>query len=73
MLKKILHIVFAFLILLGGTGMTISKHYCGDTLKATTIILNADNCCDIPINCCHNESITVKIVDDFAITANNFN
>jgi len=72
MLKKITHIIFAFLIFLGSTGMTISKHYCGTSLKDISININADNCCDIPMDCCHNETLTIKIEDDFAIATNVF-
>jgi hypothetical protein len=72
MLKKIAHIIFAFLILLGSTGMTISKHYCGSTLESIGVNITTDNCCDTPMDCCHIESITVKIEDDFAIATNIF-
>jgi hypothetical protein len=65
MLKKIFHLLLAFLILLGGSGMTISKHYCGTNLKSIEIITHSANCCDMPMNCCHNVSLSLKRTDNF--------
>jgi len=58
---------------LGSTGMSISKHYCGASLKSISINLSTDNCCDTPMNCCHNEKLTIKIEDDFAINSCTYN
>ncbi len=72
MLKKIAYIIFASLILLGSTGITISKHYCGTSLKSISANVTPDNCCESPRGCCHNESFTFKIEDEFSSTASIF-
>jgi len=72
MLKKISHILFAVLILLGSTGISLSKHYCGTLLKTVSVSFASDDCCDTPMNCCHNETIKVKIEDDYAINSNTY-
>jgi len=72
MLNKIAHIIFAALILTGTVGMTISKHYCGPLLKSVSISFVSDNCCETPMDCCHNETISIEIVDDFVISPNVF-
>jgi len=52
-------------------GMTVSKHFCGSSLQSTGLFSEIDPCCDTP-NCCHNESFTLEIKDDFSVTSNNF-
>ncbi len=41
--------------------MTISKHYCGTSLKSVSLMFAPEPCCEIPDGCCHDESITVKL------------
>ncbi len=65
MLKKIFHLLLAFLILLGGSGMTISKHYCGTNLKSVEIITHSANYCTMPMHCCHSVSVSLKRTDNF--------
>jgi hypothetical protein len=66
MLKKISHIVLSSLLLVTTTGLTFSKHYCGNELKSVSLFSEAKSCCGGPCNCCHNESFTVKVSDDFS-------
>lgn len=72
MLKKIAHIIFAALIFIGTVGMTISKHYCGTSLKSISVNISPDNCCDESSDCCRNESLTIQLEDDFSIVSNTF-
>ena len=72
MIRKIGHIILALLILATTAGMTISEHYCGDTLREVSFMVEADPCCDIPDDCCHNESNTYVIDDSFSISNFNF-
>lgn len=49
-------------------GITVSKHYCGDLLMTKSVILEASSCCDseqMPEGCCHDESDSFSIEDDF--------
>ena len=50
----------------------MSKHFCGDSLKSVAIQSAAEKCCDIPDGCCHDESTTIKVKDDFSVTSHNF-
>ncbi len=71
MIRKISHTIIALLILATTAGLTISEHYCGDTLREVSFMVEADPCCDIPDDCCHDESSTYVIDDSFAVS--NFN
>lgn len=71
MIKKISHIIFALLILASTAGMTISRHYCGDTLKNISILNVDKSCCDNP-DCCHNESETYVIEDRYSVSTFNY-
>jgi hypothetical protein len=70
MLKKTGHIILTLLVLVATTGLTFSKHYCGNELKSVKFFSEAKLCCSGPCKCCHNETVTVKISDDFS--ANSF-
>jgi hypothetical protein len=71
MLTKISHIFLALLFMVTTMGMTVSKHFCGSYLQSTSVLSEIEPCCDMP-DCCHNESITLEIKDDFSVTSYNF-
>ena len=62
MFRKIIHIVFAVLILGSTTGMTINLHYCQDTLYDIGLNKPAQSCCDTGSDKkhCHHGSILKK-------------
>ncbi len=68
MLKKISHISLAFLILVTSVGFTFSKHYCGSTLKSVSVVVAPESCCEIPSGCCHDETTTIKLENDFSFS-----
>jgi hypothetical protein len=72
MLKKISHIILVSFILLTTMGMTVSKHYCGSSLESVRVLSTPEHCCKIPNGCCHDESFTIKIEDDFSVTTHAF-
>jgi hypothetical protein len=72
MLRKVTHITLVFLLLATTMGVTFYKHYCGQNLESVSINSLPTSCCDGPCNCCHNESFSVKIHDDFSVTAFTF-
>jgi len=43
--------------------MTITGHYCDNDLVSVNILSEPDECCDNS-DCCHNETITVKLNAD---------
>lgn len=65
MIKKIHHIISAFLLLLATTGIGISKHYCGDFWVSTSIFSEAETCCDDG-SCCTTENDFFQVDDDFS-------
>lgn len=73
MFKKFSHILLAILLLVTTMGMTVSKHYCGDSLKSVSLFSEPESCCDLPTGCCHDESMIVDIQDDFSASVFHFN
>jgi len=53
-------------------GVTFYKHYCGGQLKSVSVNSIPTSCCEKTCGCCHNESFSVKIHDDFSVTAFTF-
>ncbi len=66
MFKKISHIIFIPLLLVTTMGMTVSKHYCGSSLESVRVLSSPQPCCEIPTGCCHDESFSIKITDNFS-------
>jgi len=72
MFKRFAHILFALLILVMSTGLNVSKHYCGDTLKDIRVFVEAPACCEIPTGCCHQEAELYKLDTDYSFQVINF-
>lgn len=72
MIRKIIHITIVMLLFATTTGMTFYSHYCGSTFKSASINTEPNFCCGDDCNSCHNESVIVKIHDDFSATTFNF-
>jgi hypothetical protein len=53
-------------------GMTISRHYCGNTLRSVDVFSTADNCCNIPAGCCQDKTTTVSVDHDFSMPLSNY-
>lgn len=67
MLRKAVHIIFAFLLLISTMGFSVSKHYCGTRLVDVSINAMADTCCgDMGTSkCCHNETHHFQLTENF--------
>jgi hypothetical protein len=65
MLKKAGHIAIMLLLLFGTTGLTITRHYCGNHLIQTSIFSTPEKCCKGNCPGCRNENINVRITDQF--------
>lgn len=63
LIRKASHIILSFILILTTAGMTITKHYCGSKLVSINIFTEPDKCCNNS-DCCHNETVTVKINAD---------
>ena len=83
-MRRLIHTVLAAILLVSTTGMTINLHYCHELLYDVGLNKPAEDCCDNGKNdnsChhghaldkpnhCKNESITVKLSDNFLISSN---
>ena len=72
MLKRISHIIIAMLIVASTMGLTVSMHYCGNNLESVSVLSSPEPCCDIPDDCCHDETININTENDFSGTFYNF-
>jgi hypothetical protein len=63
LIRNISHIVFSLILVMITAGMTITRHYCGTRLVSVNIISEPEKCCDNS-NCCHSETITIKLDSD---------
>ena len=70
MLKRAGYIIVILFVLLGTTGFTITRHYCGTTLTHTYIFSPSHNCCGEKCPGCHNEKTTLKVTDQFTTSGN---
>lgn len=68
MLKKASHIILSILLLIAITGLTISKHYCGEELVSTSLFSEAESCCESS-DCCKNETETYQLDEDFSVSS----
>ncbi len=60
-------------MLISTAGITITKYYCGTTLENVSVItLEQEQCCNMPHGCCHKETKSYKISDDFTVTTFSF-
>ena len=72
-LKKSISILLTFVFLISSSGFSINRHYCGNKLKSTNILLiqNTGSCCgkkEMPEGCCKNETQVIKITENFTST-----
>ena len=72
MIKRVSHIILALFILITTTGLTVSLHYCGDTVKSVSLDKVARSCCDMEHGCCHDQTIIIKVDNDFSLIAISF-
>lgn len=67
MVKKFSHIILSLLLLVSTIGLTISKHYCGNSFVSTSLFTEGESCCEMD-GCCHNETDFYQVDEDFSIT-----
>jgi hypothetical protein len=67
MLKKVVHISLIVVLLVSTTGVTVYKHYCGNSLVSKSIGIPTKNCCYKGCNKCKNELSFLKVTDNFQL------
>jgi hypothetical protein len=64
MIRRLFHIILVLIVLLLTSGVTITRHFCGNNLRSVAIMNTPPSCCDME-GCCHNETVTIVLEDDF--------
>jgi hypothetical protein len=64
MLKRITHIALILLLIVATTGVTISRHYCGNYLIAVSLFKSVKCACGDKD--CHNEIKQIKVTDNYS-------
>jgi len=70
-MRRNFHIFITLTLVLATTGMSISKHYCGDSLIRTNLGVKAKSCMpdmDMGTGCCDEKTETLVVDDDFQVT-----
>jgi hypothetical protein len=65
MFGKVIHIIITLLLVTGTAGVTFTQHYCGNKLVATSVFVAPHTCCGTHCKACHNETISLKVMDTF--------
>jgi hypothetical protein len=73
MLKRTGYIFIMLLLLFGTTGVTITRHYCGNHLVQISIYSTPHNCCNGHCSACHNERIKFRVTDKFETSQSQVN
>lgn len=70
-MKKYFHICLSILLLISTTGVSVSKHICGEEIHDLALYQEADNCHgehDMNMDgCCENETGHFQVQDDFQL------
>jgi len=70
MLKKLLHIVFSFYVIMLVSGIGIHKHYCHNHFIKISLFQSPDSCCDDECPECKNETKVFKFQKSFLNSIN---
>lgn len=63
--KKIANIAVVFVLLVSTGGISLTRHYCGDSLVSSALFSTPERCCDDGCSKCHDEHSFSKLTDDF--------
>lgn len=65
MARRLSHILIMITLILATAGVTVTRHYCGNQLKNISLNSEPKSCCGDHCNCCHNETFTQKVTNDY--------
>ncbi len=68
MLKKFLNILVVFILSVSTGGVSVTRHYCGNSLMSTSFFSAPHKCCPGSCDKCHNEHRFSKITSEFTNT-----
>lgn len=73
MLRKIIYIVLVLFLMVATTGITFSKHYCGDEIVCVSLSSEHQSCCaEGEINCCKIITEKIQLVDNYLVSQSNY-
>jgi hypothetical protein len=72
MFKKIAHILLVSLLLVSTSGISLNKHYCGNSLMSFSFFSVPQHCCPGHCDKCHNTHLFNKVMDEFTGSSSGF-
>ncbi len=67
-MKKLHYILFAILFTVLTVGASISRHYSGGELYSFAIDGEADSCCEVPADCCDDETDLIQFSAEYVLS-----
>ena len=64
-MKKSIYIIITFIFTFLTVGVNITKHYSGGELYSISLIGDAKSCCEMPCDCCSDESDLYQLKADY--------
>ena len=71
-MTRIVHILFAFVFTVLSIGIIINKHYSAGELFSISLFGEPESCCEMPCDCCDEESEVYKLSGDYMFSSNSF-
>lgn len=71
-MKRIIHIGFAIVFLTLSVGIIVNKHYSAGELYSIALFGEPESCCDMPCDCCDDESDFYQLSGDYIFPNNIF-
>jgi hypothetical protein len=68
-MKRAGNIIMILLLLISTGGVTITRHYCGESIISVSIFSTPKSCCGSRCEHCRNENFFNKVTDNFNVTA----
>ena len=69
-MKKLQYILFAVFFTVLTVGISISRHYASGELYSFALYSDAESCCEIPSDCCDDETDVFQFTADYVFSAN---
>jgi hypothetical protein len=69
MMKRAGNIIVIFLLLTATGGLSVTRHYCGQSMVSFSLFSTPEQCCGRECDKCHNEFSFNKVTDDFTVSS----
>lgn len=71
-MRRIFHILIAFVFLALSVGIVVNKHFSAGELFSVALFGEPESCCEMPCDCCDNESELYQLTGDYIFSYNIF-